>query len=276
MQKQLLKELTCPESTMLIIDYDRTLVDNSKQLLEETKKQLQNYQEMGGTIVLASGRPKSGLNKVSKLLKLDVYNGYIIGANGAEIYSFKKRSVIESNYIEWNQLLESLKKIEEIPIHKGIYTCNQLIVSGYTADLNDEANSNCLEIVVDGLFQQKIDSSKIILSNTVKDTHIYYDQVNELIGKELNVVKSSPRYIEITSKEADKGLGISKIKELEPHIKCVIGIGDSQNDLSMLQACDYKIAMGNATEEVKAISDIVIKANTEDGIGQFLREMLEK
>ena len=44
------------------------------------------------------------------------------------------------------------------------------------------------------------------------------------------------------------------------------GFGDGSNDFALLEACDYKIAMGNGLPELKEIADFVTLKNTEGGI----------
>lgn len=269
---ELIKEqISVATGTLLVIDYDRTLVTGTKELQERTKLELLKYQKRGGRIAIASGRPKSGLERVANLLELEKYNGFIIGANGAEVYSYEECKFIAENKIDNENLRSALEKLDPIPLKKGIYSQTELQVNAHTNDLEDEATSNCLELVVRDIFKTNISSSKIVLSNTREDTHNYYDMTCLLIGDGYNVVKSSPRYIEITSLNADKGLGIDIIRNHCRNVKCVIGIGDSQNDESMLQYSDFKLAMGNSTEEIKKLADIIIKSNEEDGIGVFLQ-----
>ncbi len=261
-----------PSQTMLVIDYDRTLVDNDKQLLKNTKEQLIKFQENGGTVVIASGRPFSGVKHICQELDMDKYNGYVIGANGAEIVEVNSQQLLQTNKIGNEQLIHALKDLEPVVLKKGVYTDTHLLVTAYTDDLRDEASSNRLQLQEADLLAHVDDSCKIVLSNTREDTHSYYEQVVECLGSNFNVVKSSPRYIEITKVGADKGLAIDYLRTLiMDKAKYIIGIGDSQNDESMLNHSHYKIAMGNATEQIKQLSDITIASNTEDGIGLFLK-----
>ncbi len=270
MIKEMIKKCNSYDEILLVIDYDRTLVNNEKEIMSKTEKTLIEFQRRGGKIAIASGRPKIGLDKIAKQLKLNQYNGYIIGANGAEVYCYEKDEKLCTNNISIDDLAIALKAIEKLDVYKGIYSTEALIVSGYTDDLADEANSNNLNLEVKELGANLIESSKIILSKTRETTHSYYDKVCEVLNLDLNVVKSSPRYIEITSKKADKGLGILEIKKNNQNLKMIIGIGDSQNDLSMLAYSDIKVAMGNSTHEIKEQSDIIIGTNEEDGIGIFM------
>lgn len=45
-----------------------------------------------------------------------------------------------------------------------------------------------------------------------------------------------------------------------------IGFGDGQNDFDMLRYCDVGVAMGNSSDEVKAVADIVTDDIKEDGL----------
>lgn len=82
-------------------------------------------------------------------------------------------------------------------------------------------------------------------------------------------------YLEITSPEASKYHGIQKVKALTG-AQHVTGFGDNRNDFPLFDACDTKIAVGNAAEELKARADLVIGRNTEDAVAEYLARITEK
>ncbi len=51
--------------------------------------------------------------------------------------------------------------------------------------------------------------------------------------------------------------------------------GDSNNDVHMMQAAGVSVAMGNASDSVKALADIVCPSNEEDGIADVIDELLK-
>ena len=53
----------------------------------------------------------------------------------------------------------------------------------------------------------------------------------------------------------------------------IIAFGDDFADIGMLRMAGIGVAMGNAVDEVKAIADVVIGKNDEDGIAEYLRGM---
>lgn len=82
-------------------------------------------------------------------------------------------------------------------------------------------------------------------------------------------------YLEVSAPEASKYHGICRLKEMT-QAKTVVGFGDNRNDFPLFQACDHKIAVGNAAEELKALADEVIGRNTEDAVAVYLQNHYQK
>ena len=55
----------------------------------------------------------------------------------------------------------------------------------------------------------------------------------------------------------------------------LIAIGDHVNDLDMFKAVGYKVAMGNAYDELKDKANFITKTNDEDGV-MYALEHIEK
>ena len=51
-----------------------------------------------------------------------------------------------------------------------------------------------------------------------------------------------------------------------------MAIGDAENDLPMLRVAGYSVAMGNATDEVKAACRFVTRSNEESGVAYAVRK----
>jgi hydroxymethylpyrimidine pyrophosphatase-like HAD family hydrolase len=76
-------------------------------------------------------------------------------------------------------------------------------------------------------------------------------------------------YLEVSAASASKRGGVLRLKELTG-AEQVVGFGDNLNDLPLFAACDVKIAVGNAAEEIKRIADLVIGCNTGDAVAEYL------
>ena len=78
----------------------------------------------------------------------------------------------------------------------------------------------------------------------------------------------------------DKALSINELlKALKIDKKVLICIGDGFNDKSMIEFAGLGIAMENAKQEVKDISDFITKSNNDDGVAfaieKFILEIKE-
>ena len=62
---------------IIALDLDGTLTNSDKIITPETKQALFDFQEKGGKIILASGRPTQGIVPLAEELELDNYGGYI-------------------------------------------------------------------------------------------------------------------------------------------------------------------------------------------------------
>lgn len=54
----------------------------------------------------------------------------------------------------------------------------------------------------------------------------------------------------------------------------VIAVGDSMNDLAVIQKAGLGVAMGNAQQVVKDEADVVVASNDEDGIAEVIRKYI--
>ena len=75
------------------------------------------------------------------------------------------------------------------------------------------------------------------------------------------------RALDIIPASGGKGAGIGKILEYYGFDKAeAVAFGDGNNDIEMLQAVGDAVAMGNASDELKAVATEVCRPVTEDGV----------
>ena len=83
------------------------------------------------------------------------------------------------------------------------------------------------------------------------------------------VTSSIPRNVEVNAAGVDKGVGLLALADFlgVPH-GAVMACGDSSNDAAMLRAAGFSVAMGNASDEIKALADFVTDTNDADGVAK--------
>lgn len=81
-------------------------------------------------------------------------------------------------------------------------------------------------------------------------------------------------YAECALKGLDKAVGMKIVMDaLPPDFKSV-AVGDSFNDIEMLEAADVSAAMGNAPDKVKALCDIVTRNAKDAGLAEAFIKIL--
>jgi hypothetical protein len=97
---------------------------------------------------------------------------------------------------------------------------------------------------------------------------------------DMHVIKAILPYnglwaVDFTLAGIDKAAGVSRVgNTLGVELSDMVAAGDSYNDLPMLKACGYGIAMGNAPEEVKNAADFIAPSVLDDGLAAAIQEFV--
>ena len=95
------------------------------------------------------------------------------------------------------------------------------------------------------------------------------------VGNEAYVTRSNPEFVEMLSPLVDKG---KALREVAAHygipMDRVAAIGDSYNDLPLLRAAAFGIAMGSAPDELKAEAKAVVSDVHHDGVAEAIERFV--
>jgi hydroxymethylpyrimidine pyrophosphatase-like HAD family hydrolase len=85
-------------------------------------------------------------------------------------------------------------------------------------------------------------------------------------GEHVSAARSQPYYLDVTHPEANKGAVLHYFsREYEIPMERIATFGDQPNDMLMFDGAGMSIAMGNASEEVKAAATHVTASNQDEG-----------
>ena len=99
----------------IILDIDGTLLTSQKELSPKTKTSLLKAQEQGVKVILASGRPTSGMLGLAEELKLADYDGLLVSYNGSKVVDVKTGQELYNQPLsveEGKAVLEHLKRFD--------------------------------------------------------------------------------------------------------------------------------------------------------------------
>lgn len=84
---------------------------------------------------------------------------------------------------------------------------------------------------------------------------------------ELEIASSIERNMELNAPGVSKGRGLMALaRHLGLQPEQVMAVGDSGNDLTMVQMAGLGVAMGNATQDILDAADVVTADNNHDGV----------
>lgn len=266
---------------MIAVDLDGTLLNSGKRISSETLRTLQAAHGQGIKIVLASGRPLSGVLPFDEEIGLKGEDEYAVVFNGAVVQDLAGNVMMSQklDYRDFETLLR-FQRLSHVNLHfettECFYTldrdlCVQLLISAAMTD-------NELKV------RERRDIPKDFIFNKAVFT---CDQNSDQIGKlwaslpdwafqSYDIVRSLDNCIELNAIGASKG---NALMELADRLKIsqsnVMVFGDQGNDISMFDNPEFKkIAMGNAIEDIKQRADYVTDDNDHNGIAKALKKFV--
>ena len=263
------------DKKMIVVDLDGTLLNINQECSKKTKKYLKKLKSLGYIIVIATGR----------ILKsaVDVTDGadfanYIICSSGALIYDIDNYKVIKKDDI----FKEDMRRICSY-YNEDIDYINMCDMFYYHRYMDDSGRDIFFDRKINDI-DRFIDNSEDILHMIVKfknnDLADKYSKLFKSDNLEILIMQDSfndRKWIEIFSKDVSKYNAIKVIMELESISNdSVISFGDGLNDVDMIKLCGIGVAMGNALDDVKAVSDYVTISHNRDGVIYFLKKYIEE
>ena len=266
---------------LIAIDMDGTLLNSKKELLEETKQYFKNFHNKNTEtlLVLCTGRPETGIRPYLKDLGYLEENHYIISQNGASIYESQTGKRVMDAFVDST----AIQKWIELGKKHGISVMGAGVDYYYSFD---EDPTEWMEFdvkLVSGKLKRiptkeslNIDFYKILLMGDEEQLNEFETFIPQEWRDEFYVVRSQKYLVEVLTKGVNKAFGLEKLaQKLNIQPSEIAAIGDAANDIEMLEYAGLAIAMGNASEEVKAIADIVTDTNGNDGVSKAIDKLIQ-
>lgn len=274
---------------VIILDVDGTLTNSKKVISKKTKDALIKAQKAGAILILASGRPTSGLIDFARELKMDKNHGLLVSFNGSKVVDCKTNKVLFNQTMsveDGRAVLEHMKKFDVKPmINKGNYMYvndvfnNQIYYKGEPLNIIQyESRGGKFKLCEKDDLAAFADYplNKILTAGDPEYLQANYKEMMEPFKETLSCMFTAPFYFEFTAKGIDKAKALDTVLIPMGYKKEeMIAFGDSHNDSSMLKYAGIGVAMDNAVDDLKAVADEVTLSNEEDGIAYTLSKYIK-
>lgn len=261
---------------MIVLDLDDTLLRDDHTISIRTKEALMNAQNNGVKVVLASGRPTYGMKHIAKELALDEFGSFILSFNGGKIINCKTNEEMFSSTLAPESIhqLFSISRREGVFIHT--YVGDEIITEDENPYTTIESELTGLPIKLVNSFVKEV--KEPVVKALMVDHPDKLKIVEEKLQKELggfSIMRSKPFFLEFTEKGVTKGTSLDQlIKTCQIKREEVIAIGDSYNDLSMIEFAGLGVAMGNAPDDIKEVANYVTDTNMNDGVAKVVDKFI--
>ena len=263
---------------IIVSDFDGTVVKNDRTASERTIQAIKAYRAAGGTFIVSTGRMFESIVNNAHVLGLDGINIPISAMDGGIIKESVTGKIIARLTMPYEQTVAFAEDCERIGCYFQVYSEDKLFV----AEENDINRYYCkvskipMHVVgklSDYIRKNKLECVKVLIADKHADSFLDFFK-----GRypDIQFFMSSADYLDGASLNAGKGNSLKRLAEhLGVDISETIAIGDSMNDISMVEAAGLGVAVANADECLKEVADLIAPSNEDDGVAHIIEKALK-
>ncbi len=263
------------DGILICTDLDGTLYKKDKTVSVENREKIEYFKREGGLFTFITGRMPNYSMDAYNAAQPNVPFGCV---NGGGVYD-----AVNGNYL-WTHggmlpdVLELVRHIDENFPTVGIqtitfentYFSKENIVQEYFRATTGLPNlvrhyRDVDEPIAKMMFAIAYEDEMTAVANALK---------SHPLAEKFAFVRSEKHLFEILPKGVDKGLGLRKLTEcLGCDMSKTVAVGDFDNDVGMLKAARYGIAVANCSEKARAAADYVTVSNEEHALAQIIHDI---
>lgn len=263
---------------LIASDLDDTLLDEKWELSPGNIKTIRTAVEQGIKFTLATGRMAVSTRRYARELGLDIP---VITYHGALIEQALSGEVLYRKVVPVELAAEITDKLLSRGIHTQIFLKDRV----FTQKMNDYSHfygkmagvkveeGDILKI----LEKEPEGLEKILLIAEEERLKKTAEELKDEYGDRLHFTSSKPYFFDMIEKSVNKGMALKALSEMMG-IKSqeVMAVGDSLNDIEMLEYAGLGVAVDNAREEVKKVADYITASNKDEGVARAIQRFVLK
>ena len=248
---------------MIATDIDGTILKYNYEFNQPVIDCIKNLSAHNIPVVLVTGRMHGAAKIVADKLDLKTpiisYQGGLIKDGDKVLYEKIIDPATAKKIINWGKSNN---------IHLQVYINDNLYVEHDNDTIKRYILQSGLPYITGSFDNLDLNGVNKILAIDYNDSEKVSRWVEYLQHEypDLYIVKSTPYFCEISNKEATKACALEYLRNHWGLKKEeIMTIGDQNNDIVLLKAGGLAVAMGNATDELKACADYVTDTIDNDG-----------
>ncbi|GEM01559.1 hypothetical protein SAMN05421839_1124 [Halolactibacillus halophilus] len=272
----------------IFLDMDGTLLREDNYVSEETMTTIHQVRDQGIPVFIATGRGQSEI--LTRTPEGFCVDG-IISSNG--MTGYLDEELLFQHTLDFSLVKEVIEAARELEIYYEVFptTGEGVALIQDQATLEAEISGEKPADILGSEWNERVEaiSGGITWVDEIKDVGYskfycfskdqkkiaqWKSRLNEIHARyPFSTSSSTPANVEIMVTEKNKATGIQGIlTRLNIDPANILVMGDSFNDVPMFEYAGYSVAMKNAPDQLKAMTDDVTRfTNDENGVSDYLK-----
>ncbi|MER2138940.1 MAG: Cof-type HAD-IIB family hydrolase [Succiniclasticum sp.] len=259
---------------LIASDMDDTLLNSKTKLSERNAAAIRKAIDAGIVFLIATGRMYVSVKPYADTLGLDVP---LVTYNGALVKGSKSGKVYYEHPLKLETALELLAYCKEKGYYIQSYQGDELWVKEATEFSAEYTRISGIPATPVGerLYHPETAPYKLLAMTKPEEFQKVWQDIQQQFAGKVVVTSSRDNFLELMEPGVNKWNAVKAVAEvygIKPEeIMC---IGDSNNDLSMIENAGIGVAVANAKPAVRAAAKLVTVSNDEDGVAQVIEQVL--
>lgn len=273
-------------------DLDGTIIDRNNFIAKENYEAIDMLHSRKLPFVVCTGKSYS----VSKTICENFKASYGIFGNGAQIVDLRTGEELTRKILKPKQISYCIKLARKYNLHIHFYTDTSIVTENLKyMDLRNyllkDYNATELKFCIVPDIEAYIEEEQPDIFSLVLTTDDSLADLEGLINKHLtvstslinkkgvykdNIINREYEYLNIAPNNINKNQALEFLSRylMIPQSE-ILAIGDNVNDLEMIKNCGIGIAVGEAYDELKKVSDyITTKTVTEGAFAEAINKFI--
>lgn len=257
---------------LMVIDVDGTLLTPDKELTKRAIKAVEALRQADIDVALTSGRPPRGLSMLVEPLGLTTP---LAAFNGGMMVK-PDLTIIKERTISSEAALKTVSLMRRHGLDVWVYRKAEWYITQANAPhVEREQRTVRFEPKVVSELGELLDAAVKIVGVTDDADAIKRCEAEAQALSSVSAARSQSYYLDVTHPDANKCSVVGFLSQsLSIPKEQIATIGDMPNDVLMFDCSGMSIAMGNASDAVKAQASHVAASNTEQGFAQAVEQFV--
>jgi Cof subfamily protein (haloacid dehalogenase superfamily) len=265
---------------IVALDLDGTLLTDELRITPRSRAAVRAARERGATVLLASARPPRSMLRYHRELELETpliaYNGALVWDAAAGAPLFHQPLVPDAA-----RALVAFMRESDPAVNLSLECSDRWYIDDLTEEVRRAIEHYevdpphgvaCLERV---LADEAEAISKVLFRGNQQTVAELLASLPPHLVERLQITTSGEWFCEVMAAGATKAAAVAwAAAHLGRSAGGVLAIGDSPNDIPMLEAAALGVAMENAGPMVRDAAHVVTASNNEDGVALAIERYL--